>query len=424
VPSERFTGLSVVLDAIRSEAGITQPLLSERVGLGRSVVAQRVGELESAGLVAPDGLGPSTGGRAPRRLRLRAEAGFVLGVDIAPTELVVGVADLAGTFVITRQEHIDVTQGPEAVLSAAERLGDALLDEAAAHGKVWAVGVGMPGAVAFDRGETLGGPLMPGWERHPVRQRLAAHWSAPVWLDGRVNLLALGERWANPAAAAAQQMIYLGGNTDLDAAIVVDGRVYRGANGLAGAIGHVPTPEAGNVLCVCGNTGCLDAVAGGEALVRDGRLLAESRQSPVLAAALAENGVIRPRDVTRAADSGDPAARALLNRTAQMLGGSLATLVSVFNPELLVIGGGIARAGVYVLAAIREAIYRRALPLATQSLRIEISTVDEDVAGVTGAVQLAVGQLFSREHLSLWLDQRSPAGRPEVAEPAPRQIPA
>jgi hypothetical protein len=159
VPSERFTELSVVLDAIRSEAGITQPLLSERVGLGRSVVAQRVGELESAGLVAPDGLGPSTGGRAPRRLRLRAEAGFVLGVDIAPTELVVGVADLAGTFVITRQEHIDVTQGPEAVLSAAERLGDALLDEAAAHGKVWAVGVGMPGAVAFDRGETLGGPL-------------------------------------------------------------------------------------------------------------------------------------------------------------------------------------------------------------------------------------------------------------------------
>ena len=107
-----------------------------------------------------------------------------------------------------------------------------------------------------------------------------------------------------------------------------------------------------------------------------------------------------------------------------MLGGSLATLVSVFNPELLVIGGGIARAGEYVLAAIREAIYRRALPLATHSLRIEISTVDEDVAGVTGAVQLAVGQLFSREHLSVWLDQRTPAGRPEVAELPVRRIPA
>ena len=118
MPSERFTGLAAVLDAIRSETGITQPVLTERVRLGRSVVAQRVGELESAGLIAPDGLGPSTGGRAPRRLRLRADAGYVLGIDIATNELLVGLADLAGNLLETRHEESDVSDGPEAIISA------------------------------------------------------------------------------------------------------------------------------------------------------------------------------------------------------------------------------------------------------------------------------------------------------------------
>src|SRR5947209_6774762 len=97
VPAERIDGLAAVLAAVRDEPGITQPQLVDRVGLGRSVVAQRVAELETAGLVEGNGLGRSTGGRAPRRLRLRAGGGLVLGIDVATAELVVGVADLAGT---------------------------------------------------------------------------------------------------------------------------------------------------------------------------------------------------------------------------------------------------------------------------------------------------------------------------------------
>src|SRR4051795_3301617 len=117
MPSERFTGLAAVLEAVRSDPGITQPALTDRVGLGRSVVAQRVAELESAGLVASDGLGPSTGGRAPRRLRLRGEAGYVLGVDIATNELLVVVADLAGNLVESRHAQTDVSDGPEAIFA-------------------------------------------------------------------------------------------------------------------------------------------------------------------------------------------------------------------------------------------------------------------------------------------------------------------
>lgn len=404
MPGERFTGLASVLDAIRNDGGITQPVLVERVGLRRSMVAQRVAELQAAGLVASDGLGPSTGGRAPRRLRLRAEAGFVLGVDIASHELVVAIADLAGSIHARRHEHIDVGSGPEAVLATAQSMSAALIDETGARGMLRSGALGMPEPVAFDSGTPVALPTMPAWDRYAVRERLASLWSAPVWMDDRVNLLALGERRVNPLAARSEHMLYVGGGASVGAAIVVGGRLYRGARGLAGAIGHSAVPGAGEAICRCGNVGCLEAVAGGTALSRDGRLFAETGQSPALAAVLAETGAVRPIDITRAAEQGDTAARALLNRAAMVIGGSLATLVNAYNPDLVVIGGGIARAGGHVLGAIRESIHRHALPAATQGLRIEISAVDEEIAGVIGAVQFALDQLFSPDHLPTLMD--------------------
>jgi predicted NBD/HSP70 family sugar kinase len=156
-------------------------------------------------------------------------------------------------------------------------------------------------------------------------------------------------------------------------------------------------------------------VAGRAALVRDGRLLAEIGQSRVLASILAATGTIRPVDVTTAADKGDPAAQALLHRSAVLLGSSLATLVNVFNPDLVVLGGGMARASAHLIDAIRDAIHRRALPAATRDLRIETSAVDMEIAGMIGAVQFAVDEIFSPERLAMWLDDRTPAGRPELA---------
>lgn len=403
--AERFSALAAVLEAIRGAGGITQPVLGERVGLGRSVVAERVAELEAAGLVVPDGLGPSTGGRAPRRLRLNERAGFVIGVDIASNELVVGVADLAGGLRATRHEQIDVTDGPEIVLQHAEALVDEMIGAAGADGRIWGVGAGIPGPVAFDTGMPAAVPVMPGWAGYPIRKRLSERWAAPAWVDNRVNLLALGEIWSNPAAAAARQMLYLGDGASVAVAAVIDGKLYRGHHGLAGAIGHVAVPGAGITVCRCGRIGCVESVAGGWAIARDGLLLAQAGQSPELAATLAATGTIRPLDITLAATRGDGAAAGLLRRTALLLGGNLAVLVSFFAPELLVIGGGLAHAGQYLLDPIRESIHGH-LPLATD-LRIEISTVDDQTGGILGALQLALGQLFARDHLPLLLESRA-----------------
>jgi predicted NBD/HSP70 family sugar kinase len=416
VPAERMEGLAAVLGAIREDPGTTQPQLVDRVRLGRSVVAQRVAELEAAGLVEGDGHGPSTGGRAPRRLRVRAAGGLVLGVDVATAELVVGLADMAGAVLASRQEVIEVADGPEVVLAVAERLADELLAEHAGRGRLRAVGVGLPGPVEFRTGLPVAPPIMPGWDRYPVRSRLADRFGVPVWVDNDVNLLALAERRADATAAAASHMVYVRAGAGVGAGIVMGGELYRGANGSAGDIGHVAVPEGGDAICRCGNAGCLEAVAGAAAVTREGRLLAQTGQSPALAGVLQRTGELRAVDVTRAGLEGDPAARAVVQRTARVLGSNLAALVSFYNPDLLVVGGGIARASAIVLPALEEALRRRAHPLATQDLTIAISAVPEEVAGVSGAVQLALGEVFSAENLARWLAPAEAAA--DVGAPA------
>jgi predicted NBD/HSP70 family sugar kinase len=386
VSAERFESLAAVLHAIRTTAGVTQPLLTTQAGLGRNVVAQRVAELEAIGLVASDGMAPSTGGRAPRQLRLRAEAGVVVGLDIGATGMSVGVADLSGHLL----EHV---QGP------VEELIDELLARVAPQADVWGIGVGVPGPVEFETGLPVAPPIMPGWDGYPIRERLSRRYSAPTWVDNDANLLAIAEMRANPAAVPGDDLLYVKIGMGIGAGLVSRGRVA--------------VTEAENIICRCGNVGCLEAIAGGGALAREGRRLAEIGGSPVMAELLEARGELTAAEVTEAADRGDPAARAILARAGRTVGATLATLVSFYNPRRVILGGGVVAAGDYVLAAIRESVYRRSLPLATRTLRLEYSQLGEE-AELLGAVHLVLDELFTAERLPLWLPHGTPAGRPEV----------
>ena len=417
MPSERTENLAAILHAIRRSDVMTQARLMQEVGLGRSVVAARVAELEAAGLVTNTSVGPSTGGRPPRHLRLRAEAGIVIGANIGATGMDIGIADLSGRVIARTEEAIDVTEGPNVVLEHVERVADDLLAQHGDGRQVWGVGVGVPGPVEFATGLPVAPPIMPGWDGYPIRERFSRQWSAPVWVDNDVNLLALGELRTNPAATTAQDVLYVKIGTGIGAGLVSGGRLHRGTNGCAGDIGHVAVAEAENVICRCGNAGCLEALAGGAALAREGRQLAESGRSAVMADLLSSTGHLTAADVSAAAKRGDAAARALLARAGRLVGGTLATLVSFYNPSLVVLGGGVVSAGDHVLAAIRESVYRRSLPLATRTLRIEPASSD-DAAGLAGAVHLVLDELFEPHRLGLWLPDSTPAGRPELAATA------
>jgi predicted NBD/HSP70 family sugar kinase len=204
--------------------------------------------------------------------------------------------------------------------------------------------------------------------------------------------MALGELHAG-TARSVDDFLFVKIGTGIGCGIILGGQVYRGADGAAGDIGHIRIDDAGPT-CTCGNQGCLEAYFGGAALARDAEAAARSGRSSVLAERLAASGALTADDVGTAAAEGDPVAVGLVRGGGQRLGLALASLVSFFNPALVVIGGGVAGLGHPLLAEIRGVVYRRSLPLATGNLPIVLSELG-GAAGVVGAARLVSDRVFS-----------------------------
>lgn len=414
LPDEALDALVAVLDAIRLGQASARPALVAHTGLGRAIVAQRVGELMDRGLITEGDVGPSTGGRPPRQLTFRADAGHVLVADLGATSIDVAVTTLDGRILGHHDEPAQIEAGPERCLDRVDVLFEALLRTTEGiPGQLWGIGIGVPGPVEFQTGRPISPPIMPGWDSYPIRDRFAARYGAPVWVDNDVNVLALGE-WRSGVAAGHENVVVIKVGTGIGAGIISGGRIHRGAQGSAGDVGHISVTDDRTVICRCGNVGCLEALAGGAAIGRAGEAAAIDGRSARLRTAFDRHATISAEDVARAASFGDPFSVALLQATGHRIGTMLASVVSFFNPSLIVIGGGVANSPELLLAAIRETVYRRSLPLATRDLLVRRSSLGA-LAGVIGASAMVVEQLFSRESIGRWLAVGAPAGIPEMA---------
>jgi glucokinase-like ROK family protein len=414
LPETVFDALVVVLDQIRRGTSRTRSELVEHTGLGRAIVARRVQELLDRGLVVEGDVGPSTGGRPPRHLAFRADGGQILVADLGATSVAVAQTDLAGRILGHYTEPIDVAAGPEPVLGRIEELFAQLRHTVRGRSlPVWGVGVAVPGPVQFATGRPVSPPIMPGWDGYPIRERFADRYKAPVWVDNDVNVMALGERRSG-IAQGHDNVVVVKIGTGIGAGIISGGRLHRGAEGSAGDVGHIRVVSDESVVCRCGNTGCLEALAGGRALGLLGEAAARAGRSGRLATALDERGSVTAEDVARASAFGDPVAVELLVEAGRLVGEMLATVVNFFNPSLIVIGGGVAQSGDQLLATIRRTVYERSLPLATRTLVIQRSSLGM-LGGVIGTSTLVVDQLFARETIQRWLPAGGPAGFPAVA---------
>lgn len=403
----------MLLDLIRSGQARTRPELGRRSGLGRAAVSRELDRLFSFKLVKEDGPAPSSGGRAPRAVTFRADAGALLVAELGASSAAVGVADLAGSLICSREVEIDIASGPEAVLAKLTELLDTLVDQCGLDKhRTWGMGIGVPGPVEFSTGRSISPPIMPGWNEFPVRGYLAERYEVPVWVDNDVNLLALGELSAG-VARGERTALYIKIGTGIGAGIICDGKLHRGAQGCAGDIGHIAMAGEQEVICRCGNFQCLEALAGGFALARDGTKAAESGTSTYLASVLATAGRVSAKDVAQGAQRGDAVCVQLIQRCGHLVGEALAAMVNFFNPSLILIGGGVAGAGDMLLAAIRRAIYHRSLPLATRELNIRLGSLGDD-AGLRGAATMVIEELFKTPCLQRWLLRGSPAGLPEL----------
>src|SRR3954451_23765790 len=286
LPDESLDALVTILDEIRFGRSRSRSELVARTGLGRAIVAQRVGELLERGLVTEGDVGPSTGGRPPRQLTFHAEGGHLLVADLGATSIDVAVTTLDGRILGHHDEPARIEDGPDACLGRVDVLFEALLTTTQEiPGRLWGIGIGVPGPVEFDTGRPISPPIMPGWDGYPIRERFSARFDAPVWVDNDVNLLALGESRSG-VAAGHDDVVVIKIGTGVGAGIVSDGRLHRGAQGSAGDVGHIQVSEDPGVVCRCGNIGCLEALAGGDAIGRAGEAAARAGRSERMRLAL------------------------------------------------------------------------------------------------------------------------------------------
>lgn len=364
--------------------------LGDQVELSRSKLAVEIERLLETGLVVQDGLAASRGGRRSHNVRIAPSLRF-LGVDIGATSVDAAVTNAELEVLGHLSEPLDVREGPVAVFERVLALA-AKLREAGLAEHFDGAGIGVPGPVRFPEGVPVAPPIMPGWDGFPIREVLSQELGCPVLVDNDVNLMALGEQQAG-VARSVRDFLCVKVGTGIGCGIVVAGDVHRGVTGSAGDIGHIQVDPDGSP-CACGNTGCLEAHFGGNALVRDATALAQAGRSAELAGRLEAMGRLTPEDVSAAAGAGDTASLELIRLGGTRTGQVIAGLVSFFNPGMVVIGGGLTGLGHTLLASIRTQVYRQSLPLATGNLPIVLGELGQ-VAGVVGATRLISDHIFS-----------------------------
>ncbi len=370
-----------MLGLIRSGQARSRAEIARVTGLSPTTVAQRVDVLIDAGYVREAGMGVSQGGRRPRALEVDPTTGVVCAVDLGSQHATFGLLDLSGRLIATRRERIDIAEGVEPILTWMVGVADALVAEHAEPGqRLRGFGIGVPGPVD-SRTRTLVSPSrMPGWTGVDVAAAVTDLTGLPTVVDNDANLMALGEHGLDRSVA---DLVFVKVGSSIGCGVIASGSLHHGHHGMAGDISHVTVPDAPPVLCSCGRTGCLDAVAGGRAIVR----------------ALRDAGVQVDSvdDVLALARDAHPLATRMLREAGTRVGRVLATIMNFFNPQRLVLGGILGEAEAFV-AGVRSAIYLECLPMITDELEIVVSQAKEQ-AGILGAGGLVLDRIFDVHEL-------------------------
>ena len=365
-----------VIDALRTRGAISRADIARQTGLSRSTVSSLVGDLQAAGLVVErvaESAAPASpqGGRPPVLVALDQSAGAVVGLDFGHDSLRVAIADLSYAILAETYAELEVDTAAQDALDTAARLVGELIEEAGVErDRVLAAGMGLPGPIERESG-VVHSPILPSWVGLNPANEMEERLELPVHLDNDANVGALGESTFG-VGRGTHVMAYLRLSAGIGAGLVINGRPFRGARGIAGEIGHVLVDPQGPI-CRCGNRGCLETFVAGPALCE---LLRRS------------HGPLTVHDLLRLAEEGDAGCQRVLADAGRVVGRAVADLCNYLNPDLVVVGGDLSVAGDVLLEPMREAVRRFAIPAAVEDVEIVAGTLGGR-AELLGALALA-----------------------------------
>lgn len=362
---------------------VSRSELAAELGVARATLNDPLAQLIADGVIAEDVESQFSGGRPSQAFGIVSSSVHVGVIDVGGSRTRVGIAGLDGVLVDDDLLQANVEAGPDRIMEwAVTRLAEMFdaVEDSRAHTRV--VVVGLPGPVDFTTGEVVSPPIMGTWQGFDVRGYIEARIDAPIIIDNDVNLIALAEQRVSHPDSRVLLVIKLG--TGVGGGLVIDGRVLRGARGAAGDIGHTQATRVHKAVCRCGNTGCVEAVAGGWALVQR----------------LKEQGfdVDNVSDVARLARDGDPVVMNVVREAVNAIALSTAQAVSLLNPDTVSIAGELLGAGDVVVSQIRKGIYQYSLPLATRELTLAPSTLGP-LVGLMGGAQLGIDYILGSDRI-------------------------
>ncbi|MEW8978321.1 MAG: ROK family protein [Symbiobacterium sp.] len=322
------------------------------------------------------------------------QTNYLLGIDIGGTKLAVGVVTPEGRVVAQERIPTQVEEGPERVIARLQGLCHAAVTAA---GITWdqirACGVGCGGPLDPECGVVMNPPNLPGWVEVPLVQILADAFGRPVYLDNDANAAALAEHRFG-AGRGVQNMVYLTISTGIGGGIILGGRLYSGETGNAGEIGHMSVVYNGRP-CNCGGRGCLEAYASGPSIAARAREAVEAGEPSLLLDLAGSPDGITGETIKEALLRGDPLARRIWDETVEILGAGLASVINIFNPRRIVLGGGMTNYGDLLFEPVRRIARARAMRPLAEPVDIVPAQLGNDV-GILGAAAVVLERLESR----------------------------
>lgn len=388
---EDQTKLSLTDDILRlvwREHKISRAEISRRLALSRSTVTDLMKDLMSLNFILEDGVGESSGGRRPIVLKFNDDARVVLGVDVGATHVSVAMTNLRGKILLWKEIKHPARKDPEGTKEIICRLCDEFLATVKHKNEMLlSIGISFPSPIDPKHPEYISENIIPDWQGKSGIKELRDKYNVPVWIDNDANLGALAEHWWG-AAKRVNDLLYIKISNGIGAGLILGGKLYRGAKGIAGEMSHMSVDPNGR-QCGCGLRGCLATTISAWAL--EGRVETLSVLYPDSPLVKGNSDIIAIED---AALNKDPLALQIVNEAAEQLSIAITSLINMLNPDMILIGGSLSRLDDILLDPIRAKIGVCSLVNTVSKPQIRIGELGSKAIAI-GAATLAIQQAFS-----------------------------
>lgn len=368
-----------ILQAVSHKTARTRADLARSLKVAPSTISARVQELLDMGELTETGVAASQGGRPATVLSAARESTRFLVISLGSVHVRLGIVDGAGVIETVEEHPINVESGPEATLTSLLPLIEKITTLGPTTHSIQAACIAIPGPVDSPTQSVTHPSRLPGWHNFEVASWLREHLGIPVLVENDANLMALGEHIQHPELSST---ITVKAGTGIGAGMIIDNHCYRGATGMGGDLSHARLPGAPDIPCACGNTGCLEAIASGQALVNQMRTQGYT--------------ITGVSDIVAMAMDAEPTATLAVREAGRTLGLMLCPIVEFMNPQAIFLGGQLSSLEAYV-ASVRSQLYDGCHPLVTRDLLISPTTAGPN-APLIGAAHLLMENLFAAEN--------------------------